>query len=426
MVSKTARLRPAVVFAITAGLLIACERANDNDPVAPDAEGPPTYYGDIEPILQRHCVACHATPEVERKIVLSSYEGASAIHTLIADAVVERKMPPFGPDQGGACGSWTDARWLTDSEIALLQGWSAADAPMGDPRAAGESATPVPPAREVHPTHHLDIGGDFTPTFDHVVRCFIVDPQLPSDMFLKALRVQSNRGPWSVQQATLYSLDSVESETEAEALDAEEPGPGYDCIAGPLVAQATLLTGWTWGSSTMRLPDDTGLRVRGGRKLVFQLHYNTVLASAEPDRTVLALELAEQVPREARMVPVGGNELAPRPANPLGTEVLADASLTLDRGGEVLGLYPRMRLFGNSMLVEKTAGEGPSCWLSIPRWDFHGKQRLFVYDEPRAVAAGDTLRVTCSYITSARDRPISSGNHPDDEECTAYVYLVDP
>lgn len=416
--------RGLALASLAVSVMIAC---NAEDPVedgVPAIRTTPTYHADVKPILQRHCVACHATAEIERKIVLSSYESASTVHDLVAHAVAERRMPPFGADHGGTCGTFTDARWLKDEEIQILQSWSASGAPEGDRASSSPNAEGYPAAARVEPTLRLTTGA-FLPTYDHgVVRCFVVDPALSEDRFLTALRVQSNRGPWSVQQATLYSLDSPEAEAAAAELEARDPTPGYDCIAGTLVAPATLLTGWTWGVPTFRLPDGTGLRLRAGRKLVVQVHYNTVLASPEPDVSEIGLELAQGAVREATMLRIGGGELDLRSADPLGTQLIDVESAPIITPGEVLGIYPRMRLFGSSLRLENVTGDARDCMLWMPRWDFHGKQRLFVYAEPRAVEAGQTLRVTCTYSNSGRERPLKSGDADDDEECTAYAYVV--
>src|SRR5262245_9675269 len=92
----------------------ACSGGTDSQPVVPT--GPPTYYEDVAPILNRTCAACHA-PGAIAPMPLLSYEQAKQVAPAIKRATHDRTMPPFAVDDSGACHTYADARWLTDDEI---------------------------------------------------------------------------------------------------------------------------------------------------------------------------------------------------------------------------------------------------------------------------------------------------------------------
>ena len=64
------------------------------------------------------------------------------------------------------------------------------------------------------------------------------------------------------------------------------------------------------------------------------------------------------------------------------------------------------------------------CLAEMRHWDLHGLQKLFVYQEPIALAAGTTARITCSYTTLGRDRPLLAGDGDADEECRALLLIT--
>src|SRR5262249_31118594 len=55
---------------------------------------PVTYYRDIAPILQRHCIECHRPGDIA-PMSLRTYEEAKDYAWSIRQKVVDREMPPW-------------------------------------------------------------------------------------------------------------------------------------------------------------------------------------------------------------------------------------------------------------------------------------------------------------------------------------------
>jgi uncharacterized membrane protein len=74
----------------------------------------PTYAGDVRPILERRCFACHAGdgPAAEEHD-FTRVEALRAQRPLLVDAVTQRAMPPAGRPQ------------LSDAEAEMLVRWAA-------------------------------------------------------------------------------------------------------------------------------------------------------------------------------------------------------------------------------------------------------------------------------------------------------------
>jgi len=93
-----------------------------------------TYYKDVLPILQNHCLSCHGASPIA-PIAFRTYRETRPWAEAIEDAVATRKMPP----------SWgAEERWLpmehhgglTAREISTIISWVEQGAVAGDPHDA--------------------------------------------------------------------------------------------------------------------------------------------------------------------------------------------------------------------------------------------------------------------------------------------------
>lgn len=331
-------------------------------------------------------------------------------------AVQSRSMPPWGADNTGLCHKWRGALWLADREIATLVAWSEGAHARGPPQPPLEaprsgSARVEAPFRA---DATLEMTAPFTPHLGQGYRCFVTDPRLSRDRLLTALRVRSTE-PRSVAHVALFALDTDEQALAAASLEASEPGPGYPCYGSSRIEGARMVASWTWDGSTQRLPRGTGIRLRAGRKLVLQVHYNLIATGEAPTRTAVDLELSDSV-REAELVPVQVPSFALPPGQPYAR---VETSTTFDRRARLLGVAPRMHSFGKTMELDLKS----SCLASFDHWMFF-RQRLFEYEEPQPLAPGDVLRLSCVYTTQGKTQPVRKGEWIADEDCAAFLYIL--
>src|SRR5579862_3345813 len=93
----------------------------------------PTFYRDVQPILEKHCQECHRAG-ASAPMPLVTYVDVRPWAKAIRDAVAARKMPPWFADP--CCGHFSNDRSLSADEIRTLTNWAEADAAKGDPRDA--------------------------------------------------------------------------------------------------------------------------------------------------------------------------------------------------------------------------------------------------------------------------------------------------
>jgi len=98
-----------------------------------------TWNREVSRIFYEHCVACHR-PDGE-SFSLMSFEDAQPRAAEIRDAVLSRRMPPWGAVQG--FGQFDNDMGLTQAQIDLINDW----VQQGRRRGNNPNALPMPPLR---------------------------------------------------------------------------------------------------------------------------------------------------------------------------------------------------------------------------------------------------------------------------------------
>lgn len=125
-----------------------------------------TYWGEVRPLLERECASCHSG-EGPAPVNLMRYADALPWANSIARQVLERRMPPWLPEDGA--GALAHARTLDERETDLLVDWAIGLAPEGRPpgdppgergaeREAGEGKAEAPPVGRLRADSPVGIG----------------------------------------------------------------------------------------------------------------------------------------------------------------------------------------------------------------------------------------------------------------------------
>src|SRR5262249_33105978 len=64
---------------------------------AQNSSGSPTFYRDIQPILQKHCQSCHRAGEIG-PMPLMTYDQVRPLAHTVAESAGSRRMPPWFAD----------------------------------------------------------------------------------------------------------------------------------------------------------------------------------------------------------------------------------------------------------------------------------------------------------------------------------------
>lgn len=402
------------------------------------------YYRDVEPILRQNCVRCHR-PGGSGPTDLSTYEAARVQSRAIVAAVKSRAMPPIPAVADGSCQTFSDATWLTDQQIDLVDAWVSADTPAGPAR----TLAPLPPPDTLSDAASFPMPAAYTPATGadnpDVYRCFVLGQPIEKDGYVTAAEFLPSTD--QVHHILTYTVDPARDLggfTNAEgiaSMEAGDPEPGWDCYfgVGPGAAPRNQLPGWAHGEAVARLPDGVGLRVHAGDLVVVQMHYRAT--DPVPDRTELRLAMTDKVTTPAIAVFRDPATFAEPPWDPL-PPAAQDAKLhwslpASDVAGElvaqglgdgsgfqVLGVAGHMHELGTRFDFQLIDGASSTCGLRIEPWDFSW-QRSYLYQSPIVVSSPDaSLDVTCTYDTRGVSAPTYFGHDKGKEMCSLIAYVA--
>ena len=400
-----------------------------------DTDGP-TFYGEVAPILAQHCVSCHQAGGIA-PFTLIEYAEVEPWAEAIKAATQARTMPPFLPDNSGACATYRDAMWLSDQELATLAAWADSGAPEGD-RSLGLPALPeLPTLRDAN--HQATMAESYLPSTEthDDYRCFLLDDDLTGSAPSYVTDYEVVPGDKRVVHHVIVFQPQDQAAVDAlREKDASEPGPGYACYGGA-GGNARMLMNWAPGSGAVHHPDGTGVEVDPALPLVMQVHYHTSHGSFA-DRTAIRLRMESAVSYPMRPWFFSDGQLNLPPGEPridknieqsafAASLLYAAISRPLFQHGPLLimGVRAHMHGLGREMRIEReSAGGEVACLADIPHYDFDW-QRSYFLQQPVPLTQLDTLRVRCTFSTLERTTTTTWGEGTEDEMCLATLYTIE-
>ena len=418
----------ALVCAVSL-LFAGCSKSTSAPPVN-DVDSPPgqdlsasedvpvdstyTYHRDIRPMLDKHCLGCHAEGGIG-PFSLDTYEDVRSLETVLLSAIVEKRMPPWQPTQD--CIPLQDERIMSESEIEIVTKW------VEEGAVQGEETDYVPEEATSDDLGEPDLltdGGEAyvadTSRPDDW-RCFPLRQKFEKETFVEVIDVFPDQKE-IVHHVLLYLIPASDV-AQMEQKDANEEGAGYTCFGGPGVGSGDTLGGWVPGSVRGKRSDSpTAFRIPAGARVVMQVHYNVLgLASEEtpkPDKTQVAfwtLEEGQTPDFLLEIVPFPHFDIEIPPGESDWQES-KDFILPLDT--TVVGVTPHMHSIGKNIKVEHIRDGQESCVIDIPEWDFNWQQFYrFQPDSIIEAKSGDTVRLNCGYNNSAENQVVINGVQQD-------------
>ncbi|MBL8233045.1 MAG: hypothetical protein JNL98_31395 [Bryobacterales bacterium] len=386
-------------------------------------EAQPTYSREVSRIIQAKCQLCHRPNDIA-PFVLMTYQDASTWAEDIRRVVTERLMPPWKPVPGH--GEFRDAYGLSDEERQTIVSWVNAGAPEGDPSELPEPTVTSGEWQLGNPDLVVEMKEPYTPPRGKdTYRCFIVSN--PSDQTMYVSAVDVHPGDRKIVHHVIMYIDE---KGQAERLDQQDEGPGYNCFGGPgfELSFSSMLGGWAPGSIPRHLPDGIAIQVPRGGRLVMQVHYYAAGRTAE-DQTKVALYYSKApVDRRLFYIPVV-NTRFDIPAGNASYEVRANFPVPPLLDAKVIQVFPHMHLLGKQIKLEYVdARRNSRPGIFIDNWDFNW-QGFYNYKEPVAIPAFTDIRLSCIFDNSANNprnpsNPVKNvrwGEGTEDEMCVAFL-----
>ncbi len=397
-----------------------------------------TYWQDAKPILDAKCNGCHTQGGIA-PFALETYEQAYPMRGIIKSSTQAGTMPPWPPAKG--CSEYFSDRSLTEEQLATLAAWADGGGVEGDPAKPGGPIDRGPTNDLSRVDRSLEMPVEYTPTKEpDDYRCFVLDWPGTETEFVAGFR--ANPGNAAVVHHVIAFLIDPANVAEVEASDAAEAGPGYTCYGGAGV-KSQWIGAWAPGSLGTDTPEGTGIRVEPGSKVVLQIHYNTLTAGAQADKTSVDFKVEKSVTTEGRIQPwakptwLSGNGMLIPAGEADVTHSFTYDMTTLGSGGPVTihaaGLHMHQLGKYGSLRIDRADGTS-ECMLDIPHWNFHW-QGSYSFLEPKTLNPGDTVTLECHWDNSAANQPlvdgvkmppkdVTWGESTTDEMCLGTFYIT--
>jgi hypothetical protein len=376
----------------------------------------PNWHQDIAPIVQANCVGCHVQDGIA-PFALDEYTSAAAWASLIDEVVAEGLMPPWGAIETDECEpdhGWRNDLRLSDEDKQLIADW----VEFGTPEGELELAAPLPEAPSLDlqattATFQNPSSFSVEPGDDSFI-CFSIDPGLAQDVWVTGVQMVPDNQK-VVHHVLIYADPDANSAAVADA------NGSYPCFGTAGVDNAKLIGTWVPGAVPTETPDDVGLPLPAGSRIILAYHYHPTGGPAEFDQSEVALRWTEDPPAYEGVMDLIGNipagtGLLPGPNDPGGvslfyipagvtehTETMQVALPDLLPPIQLFTLGNHMHYIGRDMKVTLERDGEERCLIQTPRWDFNW-QRIYDIDAQvgsfPTVQGGDVLTIRCTYDNS--------------------------
>lgn len=350
----------------------------------------PTFYKDVLPILQAKCQGCHRPGEAAPMSFLT-YEQTRPFSAAIRQAVVTKKMPPWGADP--AHGKFANDPTLTPAETQTLLAWIDAKSPAGDPKHAPAPRPFIEGWNIGQPDMVVAMPKPYavpsTGTIEYTR--FIIPLNFTEDRWVSAAEVRPGN------RAVVHHVIAYLREPGSPWLQGAPAGQPIVKVAKSDGGPRSSLAGYAPGVPQLPGVDGRARLVKAGTDIVLEMHYTTNGKPAE-DLTKVGIVFAKEPPRE---IISGFSAVEGRFVIPPGAPAHEVTSKwTVPRPVRLTGLTPHMHLRGKDFqyIAKYPTGE-TEILLKVPRYDFNW-QHTYVLAQPKLLPAGTVIECTAHFDNS--------------------------
>lgn len=367
-----------------------------------------TYADDAAQLFYDNCATCH-NPNGIAPFSIMSYSDVTANAGIIYDAIAQKTMPPWPPEESYV--AFSHSRALEANERTLLLDWMINGMPEGNP--ANIPAPPVFSPGAVLGTGDLEVQippymSKATSGSDDYV-CFSIPSNLLQNRTIRAMEVVPGN-PEIVHHCLIYIDETGNYPTDTTSGTCNGP------------TNATLVGGYTPGSTPLIFPNGNGLRLgmdlAANSNIVFAMHFPEGSYGQVDDTKVIFhfYDVAESGIRQVLADPIIQNwnfVLSPgqfTPVNASYSNIPVNISL--------LSVFPHMHLLGKSIKSYALDPDNDTIRLiNIPRWDFHW-QDFYIFKNLVRIPSSSVIRGEGVY-----DNTSGNSHNPNNPPITVYPGL---
>lgn len=369
-----------------------------------------TYYDDVKPILDRHCVSCHSTGEVG-SMPLSTFDEVSAYGRMIQYVTTTKLMPPWYADPSYA--HFSNERVLSENQIKTISDWVSSGMVSGK-----EQDEPASTIKKHLDTvqRKPDLVISMSEAFEQYgiyldqYQVFILPTDLEEDSWIEGITfLLGNRN------IVRFASISIESSDKFDTLDRWDPRYGYFSFGGlGKTPEEPYWYTWSPHQQPTYTPDGSARFLPKGSKLILHVHYGPT-GREQRDSSVIQLYFASKVPTQRMITAPLINPYVITSDSlfiPPDVKKVFHASYTLPYDIAIHHLTPQANLLCRSWEVyAKLPGKtDPQKLLKINEWNVNWKQTYHL-ETPVVLPKGTVIHALAHYDNTV-DNPCNPSEKP--------------
>ena len=355
----------------------------------------PTFYKDVQPVLERNCVGCHRPGEAAPMSFLS-FKEVRPFAAAIKMSVSQKRMPPWSADPH--VGKFSNDRSLSETDLKTLVDWATTGASEGNPKDAqplqrdfAEGWTIGTPELVIEMPEVFAVPASGTVEYHYVV--------LPTNFKEDRWIVAAETRP--MNRAVNHHIIAFVREPDNKWMKNAVPGRIFVPAKEAGEGFGEFLAGYAPGTVPEQMKPGQGKLIKAGSDIVLQLHWTTN-GKAALDKAKLGLIFAKQKPTERMLTMQSINTRFEIPAGADNHRV--DAKMTIHEDITLESLTPHMHVRGKAfaMQVKLPTGEVKEI-LNVPHYDFNW-QHSYQLQEPMKLPKGTQILASAWFDNSPNNK----------------------
>jgi hypothetical protein len=256
------------------------------------AQKKPTYFTDIQPIIQKNCITCHRLGQVA-PFPLTSFEDVVKRASFIAQVTRKGYMPPYKADP--LVGHFKNLKKLTEAEIQTLETWAKTGKKKGKEK-KDKSQKMVDSSQTIirEPDLVLSFQKPFLVKGDNKeqFRIFVIPTNTTEDMFVEGIDfLPENRSVAHHCRIMIDTSNLLRSD------DGIEVGASSEFEKRSVAMNNNFWHGWIPGNTAIFFPEGTAKVLPKNADLVLNMHFSPSPADLSERGRVL-IYLAKKKPQK--------------------------------------------------------------------------------------------------------------------------------
>ena len=372
---------------------------------------PPSFYGDVLPILEQHCQSCHRPGEIA-PFALLTYQQIRPWAQEVLQAIQNHKMPPWFADP--CCGRFANDPSPSSQQLATIADWVKAGAPAGSEKAAppaphwtaGWNIAPPDLILKMPRAVKIPASGDVEYTYQIVPTNFAEGKWVEMAELRPSARNHVHHGVVYVRPPESDWLRGAPLGVPFTASSLHDAHLMHDAHA----TTSELLVVYAPGSAPESFPAGMAKFIPAHSDLIFQMHY-TANGRAASDRSSLGLVFLKQAPKQRVLTLQLANDHDTIPIPPNTDNYRVEVSGTLPHDALLLSFFPHTHLRGKKFEYNIVHADGSRETLLRVNYDFYW-QLSYLLAEPRLLRAGTKLEAIAWYDNSKNNLHNPDPNSP--------------